>query len=121
MMTVFFSSLIFSAPAITLEPAFEKGAQFVTYEHQLGQQLEVAVSWFINPAQFYVIPAVNDEFRMLMESIQTTYPKRERLDITTLSTDDCVVARDKDNVIYRARVIHGRPGGEISRVFFVIT
>lgn len=82
------------------------------YEYKPGQQLETVISWFINPVQFYIIPAVNEEFRQLMETIQNVYPKRERVDIGTLLTDDCVVARDSDNIIYRARVINGRPGGE---------
>jgi hypothetical protein len=102
-----------------LDPAYERGAQFVEADYQPGQQFEVIITWFVNPTQFYVMPAENSDFRTMMDGVQTDYPRRERLDLTTLKANECVVARDKDDVIYRAKYLRGRPGGSYYVKFYL--
>ncbi len=89
---------------------YEKGATFLESNIE-GQQMDVIISWFTNPSQFFIMPADNPEFRTLMETIQADYPQRKPVEITSLLPNDTVVARDKDQVIYRAKVLRTRPGG----------
>jgi len=96
-----------------LSDGYPAGSQIAELDLQVGQQMDVAISWFINPVQFYLIPADNADFRRLMETVQPDYPQRKNAELNSLSSGDFVVARDKDQVIYRAKVIRTRPGGMI--------
>ncbi|XP_065214372.1 maternal protein tudor-like [Planococcus citri] len=102
-----------SRDTVTLLDGFEKGAQIVDVEYQSGHQIDSVISWFVNPVNFYLIPSDDADFRNLMEQIQSEYPTRKTLNTNELSPNDYVVARDKDNVIYRATVLRTSPRGVV--------
>lgn len=96
-----------------MSDGYPAGSKIAENDFQVGQQMNVVISWFLNPVHFYLIPAENADFRQLMETIQSDYPQRKNAELNSLSSGDFVVARCKDNVIYRAKVIQTRPGGRV--------
>lgn len=111
--------LFFRRPTPALSDGYPTGSKLVENDFQVGQQMAVEISWFLNPVHFFLIPAGNADFRQLMETMQPDYPKRKSAELNSLSPGDFVVARAKDDVIYRAKIIQTRPGGKVGLKFCI--
>lgn len=79
---------------------------FKPYPLTIGEKIDVQVTWFISPHNFFIQPLnSNKTFREMMEHLQDHARSLKHLSSSDINVGSNVIARFKeDKVLYRAEI-----------------
>ncbi|XP_075224370.1 protein tudor-like isoform X2 [Lycorma delicatula] len=88
----------------SVSPLLDGTSSFKTYPLTEGEIVDIQVTWFVSPNNFYIQPLkTNAAFREMMEHIQDNVRSFKHLTPFNIKIGKAVIARSKeDKVLYRA-------------------